>query len=33
MRSGTILSPIISHTIIGIYAVFVLGLFVGFDNQ
>lgn len=33
MRSGTILSPIISHSIVGIYAVFVLGLFVGFDNQ
>jgi PAS domain S-box-containing protein len=33
MRSGTILSPILSHTIIGVYAVFVLGLFVGFDNR
>ncbi len=33
MRSGTILSPILSHTIIGLYAVFVLGLFVGFDNR
>jgi PAS domain S-box-containing protein len=33
MRSGTVLSPILSHTIIGLYAVFVLGLFVGFDNR
>jgi PAS domain S-box-containing protein len=32
-RSGTILSPILSHTIVGLYAVFVLGLFVGFDNR
>jgi PAS domain S-box-containing protein len=32
MRSGTILSPILSHAIIGVYAVFALGLFNGFDN-
>lgn len=31
-RSGTILSPTISHLIIGIYGVFVLGIFVGFNN-
>lgn len=32
-RSGTVVSPTISHIIIGIYAVFILGLFVGFDQR
>ncbi|MBK5969428.1 MULTISPECIES: type II CAAX endopeptidase family protein [Thiorhodovibrio] len=32
-RSGTVVSPTISHMIIGFYATFVLGLFVGFDNR
>lgn len=32
-RSGTVVSPTISHLIIGLYATFVLGLFVGFDNR
>ena len=32
MRSGSIVPPIISHTIIGVYAIFVLGIFAGLDQ-
>ncbi len=32
MRSGTVLTPIISHTIIGVYAIFILGVFAGLDQ-
>jgi membrane protease YdiL (CAAX protease family) len=32
MRSHSVLTPIISHTIIGVYAVFILGLFAGADH-
>ena len=32
MRSGNVVIPIISHVIIGVYAVFVLGLFAGLDQ-
>lgn len=32
MRSGSIVPPIISHAIIGVYAIFVLGIFVGLDQ-
>jgi len=32
MRSGSILPPILSHAIIGVYAIFVLGIFAGLDQ-
>lgn len=32
MRSGSIVPPIVSHTIIGVYAIFVLGIFAGLDQ-
>lgn len=32
MRSGSVLTPILSHTIIGVYAIFILGLFAGLDQ-
>ncbi len=32
MRSGSVVTPIISHAIIGVYAIFVLGLFAGLDQ-
>lgn len=32
MRSGTVLTPIISHTIIGVYAIFILGIFAGLNQ-
>jgi len=32
MRSGSVLPPIISHVIIGVYAIFILGLFAGLDQ-
>ncbi len=31
-RSGSIVPPIVSHTIIGVYAIFVLGIFAGLDQ-
>ena len=32
MRSGSVVTPILSHTIIGIYAIFILGIFAGVDH-
>ena len=32
MRSGSILTPMISHTIIGVYGIHILGIFVGLDQ-
>lgn len=32
MRSGGVIAPIISHTIVGVYAIFILGLFAGMDQ-
>lgn len=32
MRSGSILPPILSHAIIGVYAIFILGIFAGLDQ-
>lgn len=32
MRSGSILTPIVSHAIIGVYAIFILGIFAGLDQ-
>ncbi|MBB4265253.1 type II CAAX endopeptidase family protein [Roseospira visakhapatnamensis] len=32
MRSGSVASPILSHTIIGVYAIFILGLFAGVEQ-
>lgn len=32
MRSGSVVGPIVSHTIIGVYAIFVLGIFAGLDQ-
>ncbi|WP_305986863.1 PAS domain-containing protein [Roseibium sp. MMSF_3544] len=32
MRSGSVVTPIISHAIIGVYAIFVLGVFAGLDQ-
>ena len=32
MRSGSVMTPIISHIIIGVYAIFVLGIFAGVDQ-
>jgi len=32
MRSGSVVTPIISHTIIGVYAIFILGIFAGLDQ-
>ncbi|WP_299483082.1 PAS domain-containing protein [uncultured Roseibium sp.] len=32
MRSGSVVTPIISHAIIGVYAIFILGIFAGLDQ-
>ncbi len=32
MRSGSVVTPILSHAIIGVYAIFVLGIFAGLDQ-
>lgn len=32
MRSGSVVVPIISHAIIGVYAIFILGIFAGLDQ-
>ncbi|MEQ9331124.1 PAS domain S-box protein [Thalassobaculum sp.] len=32
MRSGSVVTPIVSHAIIGVYAIFVLGVFAGLDQ-
>jgi len=32
MRSGSVATPIISHVIVGVYAIFVLGVFAGLDQ-
>lgn len=32
MRSGSVVTPIISHAIIGVYGIFVLGIFAGLDQ-
>lgn len=32
MRSGSVVIPIISHAIIGVYAIFILGIFAGLDQ-
>lgn len=32
MRSGSIVTPIVSHAIIGVYAIFILGVFAGLDQ-
>ena len=32
MRSGSVVTPIVSHAIIGVYALFVLGIFAGLDQ-
>lgn len=33
MRSGSVVTPIVSHTIIGVYGIFVLGIFAGLDQM
>jgi len=32
MRSGSLVTPILSHIIIGVYAIFILGIFAGLDQ-
>ncbi len=32
MRSGSVVTPIVSHAIIGVYAIFILGIFAGLDQ-
>jgi PAS domain S-box-containing protein len=32
MRSGSVVTPILSHAIIGVYAIFILGIFAGLDQ-
>lgn len=32
MRLGSVVTPILSHTIIGVYALFILGIFAGLDH-